>query len=83
MVDRVDKEEIKEIIRACAEDQNLRRIIFEIDQMDEGHKALFARKIDVYFFSRSSKEDAQAYRFFKFVLDDQIRENVIVLLKGG
>jgi|YelNatPaOPRAMG01_1025707.scaffolds.fasta_scaffold04430_2 hypothetical protein len=80
MIDR--EKEIKEIIRACAEDVNLRRIIFEIDRMCGEDRAIFGKKMDRYFFSKSSEEDLQAYKFFKTILDDQFRKDVIVYLKG-
>lgn len=81
MSDRDD--EIKEIIRACAEDENLRRIVFEINEMSLEQKSSFEQKVNDYFFTRTSKEDVQAYNFFRIILSDETRISVVLKLKGG
>lgn len=75
--------EIKEIIKACAEDENLRRIVFEIDEMNSEQKSALEQKLIDYFFTKTSKEDFQAYKFFKLILSDEIRISVVSNMKGG
>lgn len=81
MLDR--EKEIKEIVKACAEDKNLRRIVFEIDGMREDQRSSFEVKMMNYFFGKNSPDDLQVYKFFKLILDDSVRNKVISGIKEG
>ncbi len=74
--------EIEEIVKSCAEDEELRRIVFEINKMDPIQRKDFSKKVDVYFLSKNSVSDIHAYNFFKLLLDDKIRSAVTHRLKG-
>ncbi|BBJ27471.1 hypothetical protein ATHSA_0340 [Athalassotoga saccharophila] len=77
------EEEIKEIVRACAEDMNLRRIVFQIEEMNEDQRSSFELKMVNYFLGKNSNDDLQVYKFFKLILDASVRDEVISKIKEG
>ena len=80
-MDRVQRE-IEEIAKSCAEDEELRRIVFDLNKMDSIQRKDFSKKVDVYFLSKNSVSDVRAYKFFKLLLDDRIRSIITDRLKG-
>ncbi len=74
--------EIEEIVKSCAEDEELRRIVFDLNEMDPAQRKEFSKKVDVYFLSKNDVSDIHAYKFFKSLLEDKIRFIVTYRLKG-
>ncbi|MCD6545087.1 MAG: hypothetical protein J7K69_00330 [Thermotogae bacterium] len=68
---------IKEIVNACLEDENLLEVIKIIASMNREEKDLFRKKVNKYFFSKSSPNDVMAYKFYQFVLLDDNAEKVL------
>ncbi len=60
----------EEIVKACLEDERLLDIVRNVARMSEGEREVFRRKVLRYFADKTSEVDVQAYRFFKFVLED-------------
>ncbi len=81
MLDR--EEEINEIVRACAEDKNLRRIVFQLEEMTEDQRSSFKLKMVNYFLGKNSDDDLQVYKFFKLILDPSVRGEVVSKIKEG
>ena len=77
-----DQREIEEIVKSCAEDDQLRRIVFNLNEMDIVQRKIFSKKMNIYFLSKKEFVDVQAYKFFKLLLNDEILSVVIDRLKG-
>lgn len=78
------QQEINEIVRSCAEDEKLRRVVLDINDMNRKQREDFSKKVNVYFLSqKESNLEIQAYRFFKLLLNDDIRGVVVERLKGS
>ncbi len=60
---------LDEVVRACIEDRRLLEIVKNIQRMTDEERDFFERKLSFYFMNRSSEEDVQSYRFFKYVLE--------------
>lgn len=71
------EENIKEIVNACLEDENLLKIVKEIASMNQEEKDLFQKKVNKYFFSRNSPEDTMAYKFYQFILLENNAQKVL------
>lgn len=71
------EENIKEIVNACLEDENLLEVIKIIASMNREEKDLFRKKVNKYFFSKSSPNDVMTYKFYQFVLLDDNAEKVL------
>ncbi len=76
------QKEINEIVRSCAEDENLRRIVLSIHNMKKAEREEFFQKMRIYFSTQKSSVDAQAYKFFSLLLKDDVRILVVERLKG-
>ena len=74
---KVLQKEINEIVRSCAEDENLRRVVLEIHSMTKEERNEFFKKMEAYFSQLSSSVDRQAYKFFSILFKDDVR-NIIV-----
>ncbi len=78
------QQEINEIVRSCAEDEELRRVVLNINGMNRKQRGEFLEKVNVYFSSqKESLLEVQAYRFFKLLLNDDVRGVVVERLKGS
>ncbi|GEM_PF-1984713 len=77
----VFQKEINEIVRSCAEDENLRRIVLSIHRMEKKERDEFFQKMNAYFPKQKSPVEAQAYRFFNLLLKDDVRNLVVEKLE--
>ena len=73
---------VQEIVEACRKDPRIRKIVEEIASMDREEREIFRRKVKTYFLSKTSSEDVEAYKFFKFILDESILKRVLDSLSG-
>ncbi len=72
---------VQEIVEACKEDPRIRKIVEEVASMSEEEREIFRKKVKAYFLSRTSPEDVEAYKFFKFILDETILKQVLDKLR--
>ncbi len=77
------QKEINEIVRSCAGDEELRRVVLNINEMNCKQREEFLKKVNVYFLSQKSSLEAQAYKFFELLLNDGIRGIIVERLKGS
>jgi len=68
---------INEIVKACLEDKDLLDVVKAIASMNKKEKEIFKKKVNKYFFSRSSSEDVMAYKFYQFILIDENARKVL------
>ncbi len=82
---KVLQREIDEIVRSCAEDENLRRIVLDVEKMEDGERERFSKKVKLYFSASKSDVERQSLRFFEVVLMDDVRKLIIsrVMEKKG
>jgi hypothetical protein len=77
----VIQKEINEIVRSCAEDENLRRIVLNVHSMKKDEREIFLKKMNIYFSNQHSSVEAQAYKFFRVLLMDDVRNVIVERLK--
>ncbi len=77
---KVFQSEIDEIVRSCAEDESLRRIVLNIDGMKRDEREKFFEKVKRYFSKCKDEAERQSLKFFEIVLMDDIRSLIIAHL---
>ncbi len=74
-------EVFQEVVRACIEDKRLLDIVKSISKMTDEERSIFERKLSFYFMNRSSEEDVQSYRFFKYIMENDNAARVLMEVK--
>ena len=68
---------LREIVRACLEDERLLEIVRDVCSMDGQRREEFRMKVVSYFMDKTSEQDVQAYRFFKTILQGNNAEVIL------
>lgn len=64
------KPEVREIVKAMEEDSRIKVIVTQILKMSVEEREQFKKKVMYYFMDRNSEVDAEAFKFFKIVLEN-------------
>ncbi|PHJ14179.1 hypothetical protein IM41_02415 [Fervidobacterium sp. SC_NGM5_G05] len=78
-ISEVLNEELKIIAEACINDDRILEIVTSISKMSETERDNFKSKITSYFMKKNSKEDMEAYKFYKLILENSNAHKVIEL----
>jgi len=79
----MDDPVLEYIVRSCIEDPRLLDIVRSIARMSEEEKDAFLKKVSLYFINKSSEEDIEAYKFFKFVIQNSNAKRILERVKGN
>ncbi|MCD6448990.1 MAG: hypothetical protein J7L34_00585 [Thermotogaceae bacterium] len=69
------------VVKSCIEDSRLLDIVRNVARMSEEEKSVFLKKASLYFMNKSSEEDIEAYKFFKFILQENNAKGVLERVK--
>ena len=63
-----------EIVKKCAYDPEMRKIIYYIASLADNEKENFKKKVNMYFMNKNTDNDTEAYKFYKVLLADKNAE---------
>ncbi len=59
----------KEIVKKCAYDPELKRIIYYIASLTSEKRDEFKKKLNLYFMNKNTEDDVEAFKFYKLLID--------------
>ena len=74
---------LEDVVKSCIEDSRLLDIVRNVARMSKEEKELFSKKVSLYFMNRSSEDDIEAYKFFKFILQNDNSKVILERVKNN
>ncbi len=66
----------KEVIKKCAYDTELKKIVYYVAELSKDELEEFKKKLNLYFMDKNTENDVHAYKFYKMLLRDK---NALIL----
>ncbi len=79
----MDDPVLEHVVKSCIEDSRLLDIVRNVARMSEEEKEVFLKKVSLYFMNKSSEEDIEAYKFFKFILQGDNAKKILERVKNN
>lgn len=76
-------EVLREIVKACIEDQRIFEIVQRVAKMTTLEKEEFESKVKNYYLSRTDQEDLQAYEFYTFILRESHAQKIVEIVSSS